>query len=296
MSSSEPLESAPTVSVIIPSKDGYRDGCVPRLLASVESQTFQDYEICMVKGVVPQGRAINQGAGEARGSVLIILDDDSRLADDTVFQTLMDTLASDSKIGMAGASIVTPPESSAFQQKAALQFPRFNTPVVDSIVDSDFCCHGCCAIPKAVFDEIGCEREDIVRGLDPDLRVRLRKAGYRVVLAPDCRIYHPLPDGWKKLCKIFFRNGIGSAYALKFKPESVYETHEELHEADFQARTSLPYRIVRFPARLIQALLHLQFMRFWAYAFYAGGYAWGWCTAKEMPESSSVPMESSDAE
>ena len=286
----------PKVSVIIPSRDGHRDGCVPRLLESVKAQSFQEFEICMVKGVVPQGKAINQGAQEAQAPILIILDDDSRLADETVFQKLLDTLASDSRIGMAGASIVTPPESSPFQQKAALQFPRFNTPVVDSIVDSDFACHGCCAIPKAIFEEIGREREDIVRGLDPDLRVRLRQAGYRVVLAPHARIYHPLPDGWKRLCKIFFRNGIGSAYALKFQPESVYETHESLHEAGFQARTSLLYRILRFPFRLIKALLKGQCMRFSAYTFYALGYGWGWLTAKELTSTVSPPQEAPDAE
>jgi glycosyltransferase involved in cell wall biosynthesis len=248
----------PHVSVIIPSIDGYRDGCVPKLLESIENQSFTDYEVCIVKGVFPQGRAINEGVAGAKGKILIILDDDSRLADADVFQNLLHTLEQDPKIGMAGASIVTPPESSPFQQKAALQFPRFNTPVVTEITDSDLACHGCCAIPSAVFDEIGREREDIVRGLDPDMRVRLRNAGYRVVLSPETRIYHPLPDGWKKLLRIFFRNGMGSAYAQKFQPDTVYETHEVLHDETFRPRTSFAYRILRFPLRLLKAIVTAQ--------------------------------------
>ena len=270
------------MSVVIPSSDGYRDGCVPKLLESVDAQSFTDFEVCMVTGVSPQGKAINEGVESARGAVLIILDDDSRLADEHVFTRLLETLDSDPSIGMAGASIVTPPESSHFQRRAALQFPRFNTPVVEQIVDSDLACHGCCAIPRRVFDEIGGEREDIVRGLDPDMRVRLRDAGYRVVLAPNCRIYHPLPDGWGKLVRIFFRNGKGSAYAQRFQPQTVYETHESLSDENFQPRTSLWYRIARYPFRLLKALFTGQFMRLAAYTSYAFGYVWGWLTNRAL--------------
>lgn len=278
----EHTSKPPRLSVIIPSWDGYRDGCVPRLLASVDSQSYTDFEVIIIKGVSPQGKAINQGAAQARGQVLMILDDDSLLADDDVFARLMQTLDDDDTIGMAGASIVIFPNSNPFQKKAALQFPRFHTPVVDSVTDSDLACHGCCVIPRRLFDAIGGEREDLLRGLDPDLRVRIREAGYRVVLAPQARIHHPLPASWRKLLRIFFRNGFGSAYAWKFKPDSVYETHESLHVKDFQPRTTLPYRLARYPLRLLKALADFQFMRFGAYCSYALGYGWGLLTAREL--------------
>ena len=272
----------PRVTVIIPSWDGHRRGCVPRLLESVEHQTFKDYEVRLIKGVSPQGKAINQGAAEARGDILLVLDDDSRLADDTVFETLVRVLDEDPAIGMAGASIVLPPEANAFQRRAALQFPRFNTPVVDRVVDSDLACHGCCAMRKDVFEAVGRERDDIIRGLDPDLRVRLRAAGFRVVLAPNARIYHPLPDGWKRLLRMFFRNGYGSAYAQKFQPDSVYDTHEALDASSFQPRTTLAWRVLRFPVRLVKALLEGKLLRLGAYTSYALGYAWGYLTARRM--------------
>ncbi|MCF6285546.1 MAG: glycosyltransferase [Candidatus Hydrogenedentes bacterium] len=272
----------PRVSIIIPSWDGHRDGCVPRLLESVERQTFSDYETIIIEGVSPQGRAINQGASQAKGELLLILDDDSMLADEHVFERIVAAIDSDERIGMAGASIVIFPDSNAFQKKAAHQFPRFHTPVVNTITDSDLACHGCCAIPKQVFEEIGREREDILRGLDPDLRVRLRNAGYRVVLVPQARIHHPLPASWGKLLRIFFRNGFGSAYAYKFQPDCVYETHEELHDANFQPRTTLLYRIGRYPLRLLKALATFQTMRFGAYCSYALGYGWGLLTARKL--------------
>jgi glycosyltransferase involved in cell wall biosynthesis len=253
------------------------------LLESVARQSFADFEVIVITGVSPQGKAINQGAAQARGEVLMILDDDSLLADDDVFARIIQTLDDDDKIGMAGASIVIFPDSNDFQKKAALQFPRFHTPVVDTVTDSDLACHGCCAIPRRIFDDVGGEREDLLRGLDPDLRVRIREAGYRVVLAPQARIYHPLPSGWSKLLRIFFRNGFGSAYAYKFQRASVFETHEVLHDEAFQPRTTLIYRLGRYPLRLLKALAEGQFMRFGAYCGYALGYGWGVMTAKELP-------------
>ena len=269
----------PKVSVIIPSRDGYRNGAVPRLLESVAQQTLTDYEIHLIKGVSPQGKAINQAAAVAKGETLIILDDDSCLANEKVFDQLVSALEKDRTIGMAGASIQMPPDANPFQRRAGKQFPRFNMPEVTEITDSDFACHGCCAIPRRVFQEVGGEREDLIRGLDPDLRVRLRSAGYRVVLVPDAVAYHPLPEDWRALLRMFFRNGFGSAYARKFHPDSVYETHERLDATSFRPRRSFFFRLVRFPFRLMTALLQGQLIRFAAYTAYACGYLWGWFQA-----------------
>lgn len=272
----------PRVSIVIPSLDGFRDGCVPRLLESVAAQTFRDHVVYLVRGVSPQGRAINEGVELSGGEIVVILDDDSTLADDSVLERLIACLDSDSSIGMAGASIVLSDQASAFQRRAAKQFPRFNTPVVDRTTDSDLACHGCCAIPRRVFEEVGGEREDILRGLDPDLRVRIRSAGYRVVLAPHARIYHPLPGSMHNLLRMFFRNGFGSAYARKFQPESVFETHESVRIDGFQPQRTFLYRLARFPLRLALALARGHMQRFAAYTAYACGYVWGMFAAREI--------------
>lgn len=271
----------PRVSVIIPSRDGYRDGAVPKLLASIEAQTYRDFEQIVVEGVSPQGKAINQGVDVSRGELLLILDDDACIADETVFQKLVDAVDAEASIGMAGASIVLPPGASPFQRRAARQFPRFNTPVVAEVTESDFACHGCCIIPRRIFNAVGREREDIIRGLDPDLRVRLRRHGFRVVLVPEACVYHPLPDGWRPLLRMFLRNGFGSAYARRFKPDSVYETNERLGDEGFQPKTRFAWRLVRYPGRLVWALAHGHTMRFAAYLVYAAGYVWGALTARE---------------
>lgn len=272
----------PRVSVVIPSRDGFRDGAVPKLLASIERQTFRDIEVHVVKGVTPQGRAINEGARVTSGELLVIIDDDSCLADEFVFERLIEALESDPSIGMAGASIVPDDSSNDFSLRASRQFPRFSTPVVDAITDSDLACHGCCAIPRTVFEAVGGEREDILRGLDPDLRSRIRAAGYRVVLAPQCRIHHPMPDSWRNLVRIFFRNGYGSAYSYKFEPSSVIETSEALDSPDTPGKSSFGWRVLRFPGRLFGAVFSGQFIRCVAYSAYAAGYVWGALFARRV--------------
>lgn len=273
---------APKVSVIIPSFDGHRDGCVPRLLASLDAQSYRDFETIVVTGIAPQGRAINAGVQRSQGEYLVIVDDDSRFADSETLERLIECLSADPSIGMAGASLVLDPEASVFQRRAARQFPRLCTPEIDEVTDSDLACHGCCGFPRRVFEKVGGEREDIVRGLDPDLRARLRAAGYRVVLVPGARIHHPLPEGWRRLVRTFFRNGYGSAYSQKFQPQSIYETHEDVSDAKFRPRRSLAYRAARFPARLAWAAARGQRIRLIAYVAYALGYSWGWLRAQPI--------------
>jgi len=264
----------PSVSVIIPSLDGYRDGNLNKLVEDLKQQLFTNMEVIVVKGISPQGRAINIGVDRTKGDILIILDDDSRIDNLDVISNLTQAIQ-DESIGMVGASILPPPDANWLQKKSSKEFPRFGMQVVNKITESDMACHGCCAFRKDVFEKVGRERENILRGLDPDLRVRLRNAGYRVVLAPDSWVYHPLPGTLFKLMKAFFRNGMGSAYCLKYQPELIYDTDEILEAEGFKPKKTFIYRLMRFPIRLLKALIDLKVLRFIAYIIYAIGYYCG---------------------
>jgi len=178
-------------------------------------------------------------------------------------------------VAMVGASILPPEDANRFQRVAARQFPRFGMPVVREVTESDLACHGCVAFRKEIFIKVGMEREEIPRGLDPDLRVRFRMAGYRVVLAPDTWAYHPLPATIFKFIRLFFRNGYGSAYLQVFYPEWCYDTEESLDSREPVPKRSFPHRLLRFPFRLGKALLTLQWARFLGYAIYSVGYLAG---------------------
>lgn len=262
-------------SVIIPSFDRTRDGNLNRLIQDLENQSFRDFEIHIIKGISPQGKAINLGAQKTKGEILVIMDDDSRLGNKEVLENLVRAIEQDGSIGMAGASILVSPEANWLQKRAAKEFPRFGMKIVDKTTESDMACHGCCAIPKRVFEEIGRERENILRGLDPDLRFRLRQKGYKTVLAANTWVYHPLPGTLGKLIKTFFRNGMGSAYCFRYQPELIYDTDEILELKSFNAKVPFVLRVFRFPIRLIKALIGFKFLRFLAYCVYMFGFCYG---------------------
>ena len=263
------------VSVVIPHFYEGRNENLERLLDGLRGQTFRELEVILVHGVSPQGKAINEGARVAEGKVLMVMDDDSRVGHPEMIENLVRPLRDDPTIAMAGASILSPPDANGFQQRAARQFPRFQMPVVEAVLESDLPCHGCVAFRKEVFIKVGMEREDIPRGLDPDLRVRLRKAGYRVVLAPRTWAYHPLPASLAKFVKLFYRNGRGSAYLQRVRPDLSYDTDESLASGSFVPKHSLIYRMLRYPLRLAQALVTFQWIRFLGYTVYLFGYFMG---------------------
>ncbi len=258
------------VSVIIPSLDGYRGGKVPQLLEKLKHQTFKEMEIILIKGISPQGKAINMGAEKAKGEILVIMDDDSLPADEFVIERLISPFEMDSKIGMTGASIRPSPNSSLLQKLIAREFPRFSMPVVNKIIESDFPCHGCCAIPKRVFFEIGKEDENLKRGLDPDLRERIRKKGYKIVLVPNCVVYHPPPESFSKFLKMMYRNGIGSGYAQRINKEKVFITDEKLR---LSGKLYKPFtiRVIKYPFNIIFHLLKLRIFRLIGSFIYAAG-------------------------
>lgn len=263
------------ISVIVPHFYPGRRKNLEGLISDLRNQSFQALEVLIVHQVSPQGRAINLGVSQAQGEFLLVMDDDSRMGHSQVIENLREVLRRDPAIAMAGASIISPEEANLFQKMAAKQFPRFQMPVVRELIDSDLPCHGCVLFQKKAFVEVGMERDDILRGLDPDLRVRFRKAGYRVVLVPDTWACHPLPATFGKFIQTFFRNGYGSAYLQKVHPELCYDTDESIQNDQFVPKRSFLYRVVRYPFRLAKALITFQWIRLLGYAVYVAGYAAG---------------------
>ena len=272
-------DPTPMVSIIIPSLDDSREGTLNALLRDLEKQTFQDYELHVIRGDRRQGRAINRGARKARGEVLLILDDDTRMANEEVVERVVRCVRGDQTIGMAGASTLIPDWATPLQRKAMEALPRRTFPLVDQVTDSDMAQHPCCAIRKDVFHEVGGEREDIVRGLDPDLRHRIREAGYRVVIAPQCGIYHMLPDTFSGLMRMAFRNGMGSAYAQRIHPELIVETGDGMDET-FRRKVPFLDRLLRYPLRGINAVFSRNGLLFSWLVCYAFGHVcctlWLW--------------------
>jgi GT2 family glycosyltransferase len=209
----------PKVSIIIPSLDGSRGGNVEKLISDIKGQSFQDYELILVKGESPNGHARNVGAKTAKGEILVCDDDDAVLSDSKVINNLIVSLERDQQIGMTGASIDIPNDANWFQKLIPKESFGGTYPVKQDKEAYDEVQHTCCALSKRAYEFIGGENDRLISGTDVDLRYRLKKAGYRLVLAANCRVFHKLPDSPAKLWRQQFNFGYGTPLFMKECPE-----------------------------------------------------------------------------
>lgn len=265
------VEPIPQVSVIIPSLDGSRGRNVPKLLDELSHQTIQLLDVHVVKGVTPNGRARNEGVEQAKGEFLVFIDDDVRLGHERIIENLIKPLQEDETIGMTGVSITLPPDSSWFQRMSAKQLPRFQFPIMDKIIESDMVTTACCAISKDLFQKSGRFNEKLERGVDPEFRYRVRKAGYKIVIVPKSWFYHPMPQTLWKLIKISFRNGSASAHAKKNYPDLVFEAPDK-HLGSMVETKPFWKRTFRFGWKFMQAIITCQFIYVLTRVAYLFGY------------------------
>lgn len=279
----------PGISIVIPTRDGERRGLLGRLLEDLSAQELPAFEVLLVIGDRRQGRAINRGVDLARASVIATMDDDTVLGPPDLLARLLATLEADATIGMVGASTIVPEGSSRFQHAACRQIPRRFFPVQTEVVDSDMVQHPCLAMPRDRFLAIGGEDEELIRGLDPLLRWKVRDHGWRVVIAPHCWVGHPLPEGLGAVLRMYFRNGRGSAFAERHHPERIHQL-DAGHRGDrFAKHRPLWRRALGHPLRLAGGLVRGHWIDSAAQCAYLAGYLREWIS----PEAPDVPAPGS---
>ena len=261
------------MSIIIPSADGRRGGNLDLLRREFETQTLLPKEVHVIRGVSPSGLARNTGARKASGDVLIFLDDDVRLGHERVLEGMV-ALLEDPRVGMVGAAQLLPPGSSVFQRVAAGQIPRSSSAVVSVVTDSDMVTTACCAMRRSLFWGMGGFNERIPRGVDPEMRHRVRSRGLRIVVAPNAWFYHPMPASLRALCKMSFRNGQQSAGAHWRMPGAALENPDG-HVTGFVTRRSRLYRAGRHAGRFALRIVTMRWIGVAAQVSYLAGYLWG---------------------
>ena len=269
----------PKVSIVIPSLDGYRSGNVPRLISQLKNQTFSDSEIIVIKGVRPNGKARNVGAKKAKGEILVCIDDDVTIGHEKMIENLVKHLESDESIGLLGISKLIPEDSNWFQSRCAEEIPRSTSPIYDELTEGDLVDHMCIAIRKELFVKVGLENENLIRGTDPDLRHRIRQAGYKVAISPNSWGYHPMPKTLAKLLKVNFQNGMGSAWVQRHHPELAFHDSED-HTTPFMPKTTLRFRIVTSLLKLLKSIFRGHLFYFLSRISYAIGFSYGVVSGK----------------
>ncbi len=273
-----PDNTRPELSIIIPTSDAHREGYFLELLHQISRQNYSEFEVIVVKGDPRQGRAINIGAAVALGKYLMTLDDDTSLPDLETFSKLMAVMEKHPEIGMAGGNNVIPENTSPFVRRVMKQIPRRSWKPVQEITHSDLAEHPCLIMRTAEFKEVGGENELIPRGLDPYLREEFRKLGKRVVVVPGVIYHHLPPNNLNKLLRQFYRNGRQAAYTNRNFPQWVIETPSK--HGSFKAHKPFLLRLLRFPIRLLSALITGKFLWLLSQAVYATGFSCEFVTNK----------------
>ena len=306
-------DTPPLVALIIPSLGGHVDA----LLASVRRQTLAPAEIEVVRGVRPNGRARNQGVARTSAPILVFVDDDAVLGDEQVLANLIAPLLTDPTVGVSGAAKLLPPNAPAFQRWVAREVPRVEHAVVDTPLETNpdppsFYCEittTCCAMRRAVFEQAGGFDETLVRGVDTEFFVRLRrmKVGdrkigvgenspnsypptpnphYRFILAPRTWAYHPAPATLRALLRKHWWYGVGHAQEVRHDPARARgrALRTPLHALAFVLfRSAILLPNVFLPYSFAAPSWRPGFKPLKALTSYVGalGYVWGWYTTCE---------------
>ena len=284
-------------SLIIPVLKIENNPYLDSILNSLSQQTLKPSAVHLVVGDRRQGRAINYGVSKSDTKYIGTVDDDTQIDDPDLFRKLIDAMERDISIGMGGAACTIPDFASNFQKRAMKEIPRRFFPVQKTDIDSDMVQHPCLVMPRELFLKIGGEDEELIRGLDPVLRKKVRDEGKRVAIIADTQVYHLIPDGFWNVVKMYYRNGRGSGYAAKNFPERVLELSDGYDAGEFVERRPWIFRLFRRFFSLLSSVCTLKLIKV------ATDIAYGFGVLKErlfpsyikMPEVKKITTESEEA-
>lgn len=264
----------PRISAIVISWDGYRGGNVPELLNQLKKQSLEDIEILLVQGFSPCSRAHNEGAQRAEGEILVFLDDDVSLGHTRVLENMVKIIIENPRVGLVGASQLLPPISNWFQRRCSKQLYRSEFPIVNEMVESDMATHACMAVSKQIYVTVGGEDVNLMKTDDTDFRYKIRSTGYKIVIAPDTWVYHPMPLQLRDLIEKKVDQGIGQAHDFKYLPDKIYKAPPS-NTGTFAMKSRLLSQSLRFMRRFLGSVICFKFIRVVAMMSFIMGFTQG---------------------
>ncbi|MFH1640677.1 MAG: glycosyltransferase, partial [Candidatus Omnitrophota bacterium] len=260
-------------SIIITCRKSDED--VAMLLKDISLQeSFSDYETVVIEGLYPPGRARNEGARRAKGEILVFIDKDIRLGSSDLLRRLLDIIQQDPATGIAIASIRIPKDANAFERRYARQIPLCQLPIVNEPTQAGTASAACFAIRKELFDSAGAFHEEMIRGEDSELSLRVKRSGKKIILAPQAVCYHHQPSSISRLIKTQMRNGVGVSFVDTYFPYLNIDVAPDRFDYDLR-RKGFFERLFRYVTSLYLAMIKGKVLLLFSKMIYAASYIYG---------------------
>ena len=197
------------LSVIICTYYEERKAQLDLLINDLKKQTIKDYELIIIKGISPIGKARNMGIKKAKGEIIIFLDDDVRLGKNTIKNLV--TGVEKYKNAIVGGSHIIPHNSNFVQRWIAREIPREEVKITHKDLKNDLVGTACWASRKDLYEKVAYFNEKITAGEDTELRASALKKGYEIILLKDTFVYHNVRDNLLAFFKqrFWYGKGIG---------------------------------------------------------------------------------------
>ena len=152
--------------------------------------------------------ARNCGIGQARGALVVFLDDDCRPAPDWLTNLTAPFQSDDESLGAVGGRVVAAPATNWAQRFcSAIEYATGEQPVFTNASTQNACYRRDVLLQVGGFDE----RFRRPGGDDPDLSARTKQAGYRVEYAPDAVVFHRELETYGDFLRHMYYRGLGDA-------------------------------------------------------------------------------------
>ena len=214
----------PRIAAVIPTLKGNVD----KLSCALAGQTCPPDQVQVVRGVRPNGRARNQGVAATTADILLFIDDDALPGSSDLVERLVQILLQDPTIGVVGPARVLPANAPWFQRRVAAEIPRMVNAVPQTPLETNPPLGGyghslitttCCVMWRSVYEQVGGFSEEQESGVDTEFFYRVRRLGYRFVMAPKVYVMHPAPANLSALLRKFHWYGTGSGQEARRNPE-----------------------------------------------------------------------------
>ena len=164
--------------------------------------------------------ALNIGIKEAKGDIIIRMDAHAGYEKDYVSRCVK--YSKEYSADNVGGIMKTLPRGNTIASKAIALVLSHPFGVGGStfrkgskkVVETDTVFGGC--YKREVFGKIGFFNENLVRSQDMEFNIRLKKAGGKIILAPDIVCYYYPKDNLRDFLKHNFQDGVWAILPLKF--------------------------------------------------------------------------------